>query len=261
MSGTAELHFSRLLQGRVSHGFTGRSGGVSSGPFQSLNLGMSTADDPAAVTANRERVFARLGRTAGSLALLSQVHGDTVLRARAGEPLQEADAQHSDDPELLLAIGWADCLPLLYFDPDSGAVGAAHCGWRGSLAGLAGKVVRELQRVYGTEPARLLVAVGPGICQDCYQVGPELAAQFSAAGFGAAVVRPDHERPGHARLDLRTVNVQHLQSAGVLAGNIDDTALCTSCRPESFYSHRRDRGTTGRHWALISAGGPAPLTE
>lgn len=253
MTGTAELHFSSLLSGRVSHGFTGRSGGVSSGPFTSLNLGMSTADDRAAVTENRARVFDRFGRTEGSLALLSQVHGDTIVPARAGEPLQEADAQHSADPELLLAVGWADCLPLLYFDPDSGAVAAAHCGWRGSLAGLAGKVVRELQRVYGSDPARLFVALGPGICQDCYQVGPELAAAFTDAGFADTALRPDPQLPGHVRLDLRAVNRQHLLDAGVDPACIDDTGLCTSCRPDNFFSHRRDRGTTGRHWALISA--------
>lgn len=246
--------FSSPLLGGVRHAFTGRGGGVSSGPFSSLNLNRSSGDEPARVSQNRSRLLRQLGGTPGQLALLSQVHGLNIVSARAGEPLQEADAQHSADPELLLAVTWADCLPLLFHDPDSGAVAAAHCGWRGSLGRLAQRVVQELTRVYGTDPTRLRVAVGPGICQDCYQVGPELHSAFAAAGFAGPALRADPARPGHSRLDLAAVNNQVLLEAGVVPANIDQTGLCTSCRPADFFSHRRDAGRTGRHWALISAG-------
>ncbi len=247
-----QLFTSPLLQG-VRHGFTGRQGGVSSGAFASLNLNRSTGDSRASIARNRELLLGHLHVATDQLALLSQVHGLDTVRARAGEPLQEADAQHTDDPGVLLAVTWADCLPLLFHDPVSGAVAAAHCGWRGSLGGLAGRVVAELQHTYGTEPDRLRVAVGPGICQDCYQVGPELARKFSEAGWGADVLRPDPSRPGHVRLDLAEVNRQVLEAAGVRADNTDFTGLCTSCRPDDFFSHRRDAGHTGRHWAVIQA--------
>lgn len=249
-----KLFSSPLLAG-VDHGFSSRAGGVSRAPYSSLNLNRSTGDDPGNIRTNRSRLLARFGTVSSAqLALLSQVHGDTVVAARGGEPLQEADAQHSADPQLLLAITWADCLPLLFHDPDSGAVAAAHCGWRGSLARLAGKVVSELGTVYGSNPARVRVVIGPGICQDCYQVGPELAARFGEAGY-ASEQRPDPERPGHARLNLAAVNRRVLLEAGVSEAHISDLALCTSCRPAEFFSHRRDAGRTGRHWALIRATG------
>ena len=244
---------SHLLSG-TAHGFPARTGGVSSAPYGSLNLGLSTADDPSNVHGNRQRVLGAFGFSADSLCLLHQVHGTRIVQARAGAGAEQADAQHTDDPSLLLAVSFADCQPVLYFDPDSGAVAAAHCGWRGTVAGLAGSVVQDLQRTYGSDPARLKTVLGPAICADCYQVGPDVGDRFSAAGLGAAL-RPDPQDAARHRLDLTAANRAALLQAGVRETNIDDLRLCTSCRPESFYSHRRDRGTTGRHWALISAPG------
>lgn len=242
---------SHLLSG-TAHGFPGRTGGVSAAPYGSLNLGLSTADEPGAVHGNRQRVLSAFGFTAENLCLLHQVHGTRIVRAQPGNGAEQADAQHTDDPSLLLAVSFADCQPVLYSDPDSGAVAAAHCGWRGTAAGLAGSVVKDMQRVYGTDPARVKTVLGPAICGDCYQVGPDVGDRFSAAGLGAAL-RPDPHDAARFRLDLTSANRAALLQAGVREANIDDLRLCTSCRPESFYSHRRDRGTTGRHWALISA--------
>lgn len=250
-----EIFRSSLLRD-VPHGFPGRQGGVSDGAYASLNLGRSTADDAAAVETNRARVLAAFAARPENICLLHQVHGTRIVQARPadGQP-EQADALHSADTDLLLAVSFADCQPILYFDPDSGAVAAAHCGWRGTVAGLAGKVASAMGEAYGSDPARLLVALGPAICHDCYQVGPAVADEFSRAGQGHALA-PDPERASHRRLDLTAANRASLEAAGVRPDNIDDLRLCTSCRPESFYSHRRDAGTTGRHWALIRAVNP-----
>ena len=251
-----DIFRSSLLK-RVPHGFPGRNGGVSSGAFTSLNLGRSTADQHEAVTENRRRVLEQFAADSGSVCLVHQVHGTRVIEAQpagSGTP-EQADALHSADPELLLAVSFADCQPILYFDPDSGAAAAAHCGWRGTVAGLAGKVVTVLSDTYGTDPARLLVALGPAICRACYQVGPDVAGPFTEAGLGAAL-HPDPGTPGRHRLDLTAANRSFLRAAGVPESGIDDLRLCTSCQADSFYSHRRDAGTTGRHWGLIRPGRP-----
>lgn len=232
----------------AEHGFATRRGGISGGPYAGLNLSAATGDDPAAVARNRELVVGAFGDGATPF-LLEQVHGAEVVVARPGDPPPRADAVISDDPRALLAISTADCYPLLYFDPASGAVGAAHCGWRGTVLGLAARVVERLAEAYGAAPASVRVAVGPGICAECYQVGPEVASGFRAAGFPESVARPDAE--GRYRLDLVAANLHALERAGVARANVHLTGRCTSCDAELFYSHRRDRGVTGRHWSLV----------
>ncbi|HEX7004383.1 MAG TPA: peptidoglycan editing factor PgeF [Trueperaceae bacterium] len=238
------------------HGFGTRAGGVSEGPYAGLNVGARTADDPAAVEENRSIFRSWFGENV-RLRPLEQVHGDRIVMA-GEEELPEADAQLSDDPADLLLVGSADCLPLLFFDPGSGAVGAAHCGWRGTLAGLAAKVVVAMGRRFGSEPDRIRVAIGPGICRDCYEVGEDLVQRFIGSGFPAEVARQTND--GHWHLDLAAANEFMLQRAGVEPASIlraggAGTPLCTSCEPALFYSHRRDRGITGRHWAAVRAAG------
>lgn len=230
----------------VRHGFLGRDGGVSRPPFDSLNLSLARGDDPAAVTHNRALVRERFG---GTPRLLEQVHGDRVVRASADEPA--ADAHHSDDPEDLLVISTADCLPVLFHDPASGAVAAAHCGWKGTALHLAARVVEALVREYGSRPADLQVALGPCICSSCYQVGPEFGDRFGSAGLSAAL-SPDAAAEGRFRLDLVAANTLVLESAGVL--DISVTGHCTICGPGKYFSHRRDAAFSGRQWSLIRAG-------
>lgn len=251
MSPTSSLALIQAPNLAVSHGFGTRQGGVSTGRFAGLNLGLSSGDEPARVEENRRRFLAALEAEPGSVCGLSQVHGDRVFQ---GEPCwfeEEADAAVSDDPGLLLVVGAADCFPLLYYDPRSGAVGAAHCGWRGSLAGLAAKVVGELAARYGSRPGDIRVAVGPGIRGPCYQVSADVAESFLAQGFAPSVATPDG--PGHYRLDLAAANRAALLAAGVAPEHLWDSGLCTHCDAARFYSYRRDRGETGRHWAAIRA--------
>jgi YfiH family protein len=237
------------------HGFATRAGGVSEGPYASLNLGANTADDPDRVARNREIFASWFGVGVERLCLLDQVHGDRVVSAGPGS-CEQADALVSDDPSLLLAIGTADCLPLLFHDPRTGAAGAAHCGWRGTAAGLAGKTVAAMAERFGSRPEDIRVAIGPGICQACYQVGEEVVARVVDAGLPGELAAPDDE--GRWRLDLTAANVHVLARAGVPGRQVFlSQAACTSCDPERFYSHRRDRGVTGRHWAAVRATTPA----
>jgi len=241
------MAFVRAPNLSVPHAFTTRAGGVSGGPFESLNLGLSSGDDPAPVAENRRRVLSAFGTDENSACAFSQVHGSRVLTGRPSWFEEEADAVVTDQPGLLLVVSTADCLPVLFHDPVTGAVGAAHCGWRGTLAGVAGATLTKLTALYGTDPTDVRVAFGPAITAPNYQVGPEVAAAFQDAGFRA--VTPDGS--GSFLLDVASANRAQLLRGGVKPDNLWESGLCTYGDPARFYSHRRDRGQTGRHWAVI----------
>lgn len=236
------------------HGFSTRLGGVSSGRYGSLNLGASTGDEPLLVERNRAIFLSWLGGDEAGLRLLDQVHGDRVVEALMGDPRpQEADAQMSGDPRLVLVVGTADCVPVLVHDPLTGAAGAAHCGWRGTVRGLAGKLVLAMADRFGTLPQDVRVAIGPCICADCYEVGPEVLEEFSAAGFPRHVWSADDRG---RRLDLVAANRHSLQEVGVGPENVHSLSKCTMCDPQRFFSYRRDGAGRGLHWSAVRATGP-----
>jgi YfiH family protein len=203
--------------------FTTRRGGRSRGPYASLNLGRKTADDPDAVAANRQTVQEQLGV---ALAFLRQVHGDRVVTV--GEPpteLPEADGQVTSAHGLGVAVLVADCLPIALVS--DGAVAMLHAGWRGLASGIIDAGVRALRRLSPDAP--LQAAIGPGAGPCCYEVSAEVHAQFGTSG---------------PTLDLKGIAREQLETAG--ARRVHDVGLCTMCTPELFFSHRRDRGVTGR---------------
>ena len=256
-----EQHFIRAPNLPVVHGFSTRLGGVSPAPFASLNLGLSSGDSPENVAANRQRVLQALGSSAQQACAFHQVHSAKVVEASASWFEQEADAAVSNNPELLLIISTADCLPILFYDPASGAVGAAHCGWRGTVARITSEVITTMQRCYGTDPAQLRMAMGPAISGGCYQVGAEVIDAARAAGLGSEVYWPDSEEAEAAaeavdgqprfRFDLLAANRALALAQGVKASHIWQSSHCTYRDAELFYSYRRDRGVTGRHWAVV----------
>jgi purine-nucleoside/S-methyl-5'-thioadenosine phosphorylase / adenosine deaminase len=197
--------------------FTTRRGGVSEGPYASLNLGLRTDDDPARVRANRERVRELAG--AERLAQGRQVHGARVVVDV--REVEEADGQVSTRHGVAATVLVADCLPVALAGPD--AVAMLHAGWRGLAAGVLEAGVRAIG------PGPVAAAIGPGIGPCCYEVGDDVRAVFGT-----------HE----ATLDLKAVARSRLESAGV--GEIHDCGLCTACDAERFFSHRRDGGLTGR---------------
>ena len=233
--------------------FSTRTGGASSGPFESLNLGLYTDDEPAAVRENRARLTAALGRDPEGVLFGFQVHAAEVTRrerppapnpftaesvastaARRGSASDAGpdpgDGQATANPALTPLVQVADCLPVAL----AGEAGVAmlHCGWRGLAAGIVARGVEEVGAV--------AAAIGPGVGSCCYQVGAEVLAAFAPLGDGIAAGR---------MLDLPEVARRLLADAGV--DEVETSGLCTSCEPELFFSHRRDAGVTGRQAGLV----------
>ena len=231
------------------HGFPERTGGVSSGPRASLNLGVRWGDDQANVDANRRLLAAHAGYAPEQLAVTRHVHGTDVWKV--GEPLadgDEFDGLVCDRAGPVLGAFAADCIPLLFVDPEARAIGAAHAGWRGTVNGIAANVVARLVEL-GARADRLRVALGPSIGPCCFEVGPEVVAEFRAAfgevpGMVVAGPHKDH-------LDLRIATRTVLERAGVAPASIDDRPPCTRCESDRFFSYRRDGKAGGVHMAFI----------
>ena len=226
-----------LPGGRVA--FSTRRGGVSEGPYESLNLGILTDDDQARVADNRGRLARAVGLEPERIAMGWPVHGTDVYEwdaapdsggyANPGAELARVDAHTTCVPNVGLLVLVADCLPMALLSPGRAAM--VHCGWRGLAAG----VVERAVGVFEEKPA---AAVGPGIGPCCYEVGPEVLERFAGVN-GVANGR---------MLDLRAVAERKLREAGV--ARIEHVDLCTSCRGDLFFSHRRDQGLTGRQGGL-----------
>jgi hypothetical protein len=218
--------------------FSTRRGGVSEGPYSSLNLGIRTGDAPARVVENRRLLSRSIGLAPDAVALGRQVHG-VEIEAWEAPPVgaftdaevarAEADGHVTDLPGLGLLVQVADCLPVALATRDRVAV--AHCGWRGVAGGIVARAVGR----FDVPPTAV---VGPGIGRCCFEVGPEVLAEFEDVE-GAADGR---------MLDLRTVTETRLRAAGV--ERVEHVDLCTSCRDDLFFSHRRDGGVTGRQCGI-----------
>lgn len=239
----------------IPHGFTTREGGVSEGPYASLNLSLATGDDPERVAENQRRVLGRFDHP--PVALLNQQHSPIVHAVQ--EPgVWDGDGLLTDRPGLLLRVGIADCYPVLLHDPVRNAVGALHAGWRGTVTGILPRALEQLQRRYGSRPENVRVAVGPGISGPNFQVGPEVVEQLERSGLLALtpcpptplIYWPDPEEAGKYRLDLEAALHQQALEAGIRPEHYWALGACTYADPR-FFSHRRDRGRTGRMWALI----------
>jgi len=228
------------------HGFTGRAGGVSEGPWGSLNLSTSVGDDPTRVEENRRRVLAAFGHP--PLARLAQVHGARAVRAD-GPGTWEGDALVSRSPGLLLAVSTADCYPLLFEDPSTNTVAAAHAGWRGVVAGIVEATLDLMESEFHGQPGQIRVAIGPGICGRCYQVGPEVAEAFDRRGLGDALA-DDPTQSGRFRLDLEKAIVVLLRRRGIPGNHIWRTKQCTY-ENTALFSYRRQGPKSGRMWGLI----------
>ncbi len=285
-----------LLQARslnkypwLIHAFTTRQGGESvlaARPQKSsaargsaekvLNLGFTDWDSRDRVISNRAKLLTALGVRNMQLITLKQIHSDVihVFDSVPAEILQ-GDAAITRTPGLFLAAQTADCIPILLADPKNRAIAAIHSGWRGTLLRITAKTLGRMQMVYGTRPADVVAAIGPGIGRCCYEVGVEVVKEFAAQFPQAAdwftgpyeqlstgeepnpflwlsMSPPGHEPPPPtAQLDLIAANRAILIEAGVSPRNITVSNLCTSCRTDLLFSHRREAGRTGRQLAVI----------
>jgi polyphenol oxidase len=216
-------------------GFTTRVGGVSEGPYASLNLGAMTRDDPQRAAENRRIACARLGADIGRLAHNHQVHSNRVVRAKPAQRGEKADGLWTDEPGVPLLAMSADCLPIvLVRTHGTRAVAVLHAGWKGLLSGIVAAGVDTLGR------GAVAAAIGPAIGPCCYEVGEEVAGPYRER-FGDDVMNGRN-------LDLWTSAERALRAAGVV--RVDRFDRCTACDPETFFSHRRDHGETGRQGVI-----------
>ncbi len=221
------------------HGFSTRQGGVSKAPYDSLNLGGSD-DEPSNILANRKNALEDLNLSVDDLCYLKQVHGNRVNIAKVGQ--QEGDALVTDQKRLVLAISIADCYPLLFHDPVNNIIGGAHAGWRGTLSKIAQNTIHKMLQL-GAKAENIHVAIGQGICQDNFEVGNEVLEQFEQAGFPSTGWKEN-------KIDLIACNKFVLLQNGISEQNIWTMNRCTF--EDDFFSYRRDKGKTGRMWAVIS---------
>lgn len=229
-------HFPTLLRVSLEHAevvFTTRVGGVSEPPYDSLNLGAESADDPADLVANRDRL--RVATGLEHLAWNRQVHGtriNAVVAASAGK--REGDGLVTDAPGLGLLVIAADCLPIAL--ASTRRVAMLHCGWRGLADGL----IAASEPLFADEEGQIEAVIGPGICRDCFLVGEDVIDRFRGA---------DPQVVGDGNVDLKLAAKLRLERAGV--SRIHDVDECTACTPDRFFSHRRDGGATGRQAGVV----------
>lgn len=250
--GVRYLSFESFGCGVVQAVFT-RQGGVSPKPWASLNVGGTVGDQAERVRENRQRAFASLGLDPATLFDVWQVHGKNVVIADAPHPPQsphlQADAILSDKAEVSLFMRFADCVPILLYDPLRKVVGLAHAGWMGTVRGVVRAALEAMQARFGTQPADLQAAIGPSIGQDHYAVGPDVVTQVRQA-FGEDASGLLATIDGGIHFDLGAANRLLLEQAGVR--QVEVAGLCTACHLDDWYSHRAEKGRTGRFGALIA---------
>jgi len=238
---------------------TTRVGGVSAGPFTSLNLGMRSGDDVGAVRDNRAQLSLLTNAFPGLLTFGRQVHGNNVavvtgssIGSGATETetaIPDTDAMVTNIPDVPLVVLLADCCSISIYDPVSNAIALAHAGWRGTAAGIAAAAVSKMTSEFGSSPADLVAGIGPSIGPCCYKVGKEVLEQFEKT-YPDLVDDIFYYRNKY-KLNLQKANRLILTSTGVPDDHIETAGLCTSCSTDLFYSHRAERGNTGRFSALI----------
>lgn len=246
----------------LTAGFTGRQGGVSEMPYDSLNCAFHVGDDPEKVIRNRQLITEQLGFAAEAWTCGEQVHGNHVAVVKSADrgrgfkdrasAFQDTDGLLTDVPGILLTSFYADCVPLYFCDPVKRVIGLAHAGWKGTVAKIALKMVQTMQTEFGSRPSDLLAAIGPSIGPDSYEVDEHVMSRIRVL---------EHDCPGNDHwegsvyfplasgktlLDLKQCNRHIMMKAGILPSHIECTTLCTSSRSDLFFSYRKEGGVTGR---------------
>ena len=239
---------------QLKHGVFTRAGGTSAAPFHSLNLGGNVGDEPQNVRHNHRLMYAALGVNGERACSVWQVHSADVVLAdgpvRGRRWLAAADGLITDKTDTPLSMRFADCVPLLFFDPVRGAIGMAHAGWRGTIKGVGSNTVRAMAQAYGCRPRDIQAGIGPSIGPRHFQVGEEVVdAVVERFGVVDDLVCRDPS-DGTAYVDLWAANRLDLERAGV--EQIEISGICTIERVDEFFSHRAEKGRTGRFGAVLS---------
>ncbi|MCG6175187.1 peptidoglycan editing factor PgeF [Anoxybacillus sp. LAT_31] len=242
----------------VSVAFTTKRGGVSTGAFATLNLGMHVADDCDVVYENRKKVAEQLNVSLDRWVCADQVHGvhiEKVTNNHAGKGVRaydtavpHTDGLYTNERQLMLALCFADCVPLYFFSPSKKLIGLAHAGWKGTVHNIAGEMVKRWNEEGADD---IYVVIGPSIGRCCYVVDDRVIEFVQKALVNSPQSLYNETSKGQYALDLKEMNKQLLQQAGVPSERIAVSSYCTSCEQSLFFSHRRDGGKTGRMMALI----------
>lgn len=249
-SGLRYIQFDTL---KVRHAVFTRHGGVSPEPWHSLNLGGTVGDEIERVRKNRSLCFEVLGCKPESIFDVWQVHSADAVCADAPRkmdvPYQKADIILTDKPDITLFMRFADCVPILLHDPKKGVIGISHAGWLGTVRDVAGVTVDTMRERYDSNPSDVTACIGPSIGPDHYEVGEEVIEQVKQTfGTDASLVLPLHNNKVH--FDLWKANQYLLERAGVR--QIELAGICTACHTDDWFSHRAEKGKTGRFGALLS---------
>ncbi|MCX8001704.1 MAG: peptidoglycan editing factor PgeF, partial [Anoxybacillus mongoliensis] len=240
--------------------FTTKRGGVSSEPFATLNVGMHVNDHRHAVCENRKKVAEQLNVSLDRWVCADQVHGvhiEKVTSEHAGKGVRtydtavpHTDGLYTSEQQLMLALCFADCVPLYFFAPSKKLIGLAHAGWKGTVHNIAGEMVKRWSEE-GVNVRDMYVVIGPSIGRCCYIVDDRVITFVQKALVNSSQSLYNETSKGQYALDLKEMNKQLLQQAGVPSEHIAISSYCTSCEQSLFFSHRRDGGKTGRMMALI----------
>ena len=262
----------------IIHAFSTRRGGASQGIYASMNLSFTRGDEPQRVQENFRRMAAVLCTDVNHMVCTFQTHTTNIRRVCHGDGgkgivcergYTDVDGLVTDDKELCLVCFFADCVPLYFVDPKHGAIGLAHSGWRGTVAGMGRRMAERMEQEFGTRVQDLVAAVGPSICQDCYEVSEEVAEQFrqmEASISGSRellqeltaqkayphrqILKPGKEA-GKYQLDLWLANLLILRAAGIPLAQIQVTDVCTCCNRDYLFSHRASQGKRGNLAAFL----------
>ncbi len=240
-------------------GFTTRHGGNSRDPFHSLNCGLHVGDHSEDVVSNRRRLLQLTGYAEQEWVSANQTHSDHLYHVQPTDggkglhtldsALQDIDGIFTDSPDLFLASFYADCVPLFFLDPVKRIIGMAHAGWKGTLAQIGPKMIKEWQSKFQSDPDHILAVIGPSIGGCCYEVDESVIEAFlQVTDINEFVIPTNHRK---YMLDLKKCNVEFLKKAGLKGVNIEVSSWCTSCHVDLFYSHRKEQGRTGRMTAFM----------
>ena len=247
--------------GLVNHLFTTRMGGVSKDIYTSMNLSYSRGDDKGAVDENYKRIAAVFHSSPNQIVCSDQTHTTNVRLVTGNDcgkgvtkqkDYTDIDGLITDEPGIILATFYADCVPLFFIDTEHKAIGLSHSGWRGTISRMGACTLQAMKDAFGTKPEAVKAAIGPSICQDCYEVSEDVAVQFKElfANCPKEILMPGKEK-GKYQLNLWEANRRILIQEGILPENLSVTDICTCCNPHYLFSHRASNGKRGNLAAMM----------
>lgn len=261
-NGIQTLHFESLSKfDSIIHFISTRKSGFSAPPVDGLNISFLVGDDPHVVLRNRQTLAAKVGIPLQYFTFAKQVHGDRIAivsdsmrglgSTSQDTAIDDTDAMVTDQPDICLTVFAADCVPILFYDPNRNVIAAAHAGSQGTMKSISRKVVEVMQSHFGCLPKDILAGIGPSIGSCCYQVGPEIVSRVHSEFGDTDGFITNITEDGRGYLDLWSLNRHQLLSAGLQEDNIEVARICTCCHTETLFSHRKE-GHTGRFCAGIT---------